>query len=104
MSTSARPSKNPWNGTHPITAVQTKTVTALPTRSSIPSSAAPSIKPTVKRSSAKSSTDKLLLLVGAPTISKKVKLYARSGYHLIMMPDGKLKGSFNSKLVQKYGL
>lgn len=42
-------------------------------------------------------------VVGTYTFSKRVKLFSKTGFHLVMMPGGKIKGSTSTTAVNTYG-
>ncbi|EDO37008.1 predicted protein [Nematostella vectensis] len=43
-------------------------------------------------------------IVRTPTFRRKVKLYCKTGFHLVMLPGGTLKGSLSANITSMYGL
>lgn len=84
------------------TAIGPRETKAAGMKGSVKNSFLPTTKMNYQAPTAKH-LNKLTGLVRVPTMSKRVRLYHRSGCHLIMMPNGKLKGSYNASLVEKYG-
>lgn len=42
-------------------------------------------------------------IVGTYTFRKRVNLFCKTGFHLVMMPGGKIKGSTSSSTVDTHG-
>lgn len=99
VATSPRASANSRIGTQPTTSTRETNARTSETKSPI----APTTKISHTFSTTKQRTDKLSMLLTVPTISRKVRLYHRSGYQLVMLPNGRLKGSYDNTVVRKYG-
>ena len=61
-------------------------------------------KPT-KGQIAKTNYNKTLIsiVLDVPTISVRAKLFCRNLYSLVVLPSGKVRGSYNSTVVRNYG-
>jgi tagatose-1,6-bisphosphate aldolase len=42
-------------------------------------------------------------IVETPTFQRRVKLFSKTGFHLVMLPNGMLKGSVSTSTINKYG-
>ena len=48
--------------------------------------------------------DLLSGIVETPTFRRRVKLYCKTGFHLVMLPRGTLKGSLSNKVIKTHGM